>query len=790
MKNSILFLIPLGIFLLILGCCCAPPIALAVAGDEHWDARFGLAGTTNYNQALAVNHGTLVAGGFGTPSTNASLNLWDGNQWSALGIFNNGNSAAYIYDAAFVGSTLYAAGVFTNVNGTFINGLARWDGATWTGLGFSGTGLSLATSGSDLYVGGNFLLVDGAGMVMTNVGRWDGSAWHALGGGLSGNGFTYVRVMALNGGSLYAGGSFTSSGPQAITNLAVWNGSTWSAVGGGANGIVYGLGAYGGNLYAGGAFAQVGSTPANYVARWDGANWYALGGGIGGGVNSLAVFNNLLCVVGGFTSAGGGAATNFAVWNGVSWSGPGSLSLAGLRVISNGTNVYVGGGFGVAGSIYMGGVASWDGNNWSGLGTPGRVCGLQSSALAFDNDGTNLYAGGLFNFAGLTNANYIARFDGTNWYPLGGGIGPSGTTSVRAVAVSSNNVYVGGSFSTAGGVSALNIARWDGTNWNALGNGPGGVVASLIVRTDGVYAAGAPASGVNYGSPFFERWDGSSWQSPLNFNANDTFILFQLTDPNIGMDAVAFLGTNYYIGGHFKISWHDPTLTLQTNCYNIMYFDGTYDRIVGTGLNSNVIAMAVLGTNLYVAGLFTNAGGITASHVAMWNGNTWSALGSGVVGSGTVSTLVTLGTNLYAGGTFTNMGGVPASRIAKWDGTSWYALGSGMSSSSVLALEAFGPDLYAGGSFRVAGGKASYYLARWNDQLNFNIPQLINPTALGNGQFHLKLYGIAGLTNIIQATTNFSSWVPVLTNTAGLYDFTDTSAPNYPRRFYRGELGP
>jgi hypothetical protein len=261
------------------------------------------------------------------------------------------------------------------------------------------------------------------------------------------------------------------------------------------------------------------------------------------------------------------------------------------------------------------------------------------------------------------------------------------------------------------------------------------------------------------------------------------------------MDAVAFQGTNIYIGGHFEISWHDPTFSFGTNCYNIMCFDGTYDRIVGTGLNSNVVAMAVLSTNLYVAGLFTNAGGITASHIAMWDGNSWFAVGGGVVGSGTISSLTTIGDDLYAGGNFTNMGGVPVARIAKWDGTNWSALGSGVtfpgsSSASVLGMAAFGPDLYVSGGFRSAGGKTSYYLGHWNDQFNFNTPQLINPLWLGNGQFRMKLYGIGGLTNIIQATTNFYSWVPVLTNTAGIYDFTDSSASSYPHRFYRATLVP
>jgi hypothetical protein len=50
--------------------------------------------------------------------------------------------------------------------------------------------------------------------------------------------------------------------------------------------------------------------------------------------------------------------------------------------------------------------------------------------------------------------------------------------------------------------------------------------------------------------------------------------------------------------------------------------------------------------------------------------------------------------------------------------------------------------------------------------------------------------GIGGLTNIIQATTNFTSWTPVLTNSTGVYDFADSNSAAYPCRFYRALLGP
>jgi hypothetical protein len=148
-----------------------PQVSKAAAGDQFWDPEFAIVGTTNSNIALAVNNGTIVAGGFGTPSTNAALMQWDGHQWSALGVFNSASSA-FIYDAAYVGGTLYVGGIFSSVNGVAANGLARWNGSAWSAVGFTGEALTFAVSGGNLYVGGFFNMLDSASVTMTNIGLW------------------------------------------------------------------------------------------------------------------------------------------------------------------------------------------------------------------------------------------------------------------------------------------------------------------------------------------------------------------------------------------------------------------------------------------------------------------------------------------------------------------------------------------------------------------------------------------------------------------------------------------
>lgn len=748
----------------------------AVPGDEHWDPQFGVPGPGGNNLAVVSHNDRLYASGLAT-TTNVALMLWDGAQWTTNSQFYGTSGSTAVYDLAFMGDTLYAAGSFTNVNGVSANGLAKWDGTNWSDIGFKGTAYSLAVDGTDLYVGGSFK-TNLAGLALTNVAHWDGADWSALGNGLGSTNLSIVYSVVASNGVVYAGGYFTNSGNTIMTNVARWNGSSWNAMGPGLSTIVYSFALNGTDVYAAGSS----------VSHWDGVTWSTLGSSFNGSVQNLAMFGNLLCAGGSFTSVGTTSAAHFAVWNGSAWVAAGTgVSLNVFKMFPTATKLYVTGNFALAGGIEANGLAAWDGTNWSAIGTDGRSYGLSSQVNAIANDGTNLYVGGLFSGAGNVPASYVARWDGTNWHALGSGIGPAGgVTIVNAIAVTNNDVYVGGYFSSAGGVFALSVARWDGTNWNAVGT-HGKMVYSLLLRPEGLYAAGTDYNGTSYGSAFFDRWDGNTWQAGAQYNQNDTFTQFFLND-SVGMDAMASLGNDIYVGGHFNITWHDPTLTYFTNCPNIMRFDGTYGRIVGTGLSSNVVAMCVKDSNLYVSGPFTNAGGVTANGFAMWDGNQWSSVGGGIVGRGAINAMTVMGTNLYVAGSFTNLGGVAVTRIAKWDGNTWSPLGSGVSASP-LALSPLGSDLYAGGALRIAGGKSSMFLAHWNEQTNFNTPQFVNAQWLSNGQFRTRVYGVSGITNVIDVTTDFQSWSPIATNSTGVFDYTDPATPLPDKRFYRARLG-
>jgi alpha-tubulin suppressor-like RCC1 family protein len=55
---------------------------------------------------------------------------------------------------------------------------------------------------------------------------------------------------------------------------------------------------------------------------------------------------------------------------------------------------------------------------------------------------------------------------------------------------------------------------------------------------------------------------------------------------------------------------------------------------------------------------------------------------------------------------------------------------------------------------------------------------------LANGQFLFGGSGVPGYNYVVQASTNLADWMPLQTNTTP-FQFADTNAFNYPRRFYR-----
>ncbi len=601
----------------------------------------GIGGTV---RALAVAGSNVYAGGYFTNAGGQAacyIARWDGNNWTPLGSGMNGGVRAL----AVMGSDVYAGGDFTMADGKAASYIAKWNGSTWSalGAGVNRNVSALAVSGSDLYAGGSFWTA--GGNPAYSIAKWNGSAWSALGSGLGLNG---VYALALSGNFVYAASSTGSSG-----RIDRWDGSSWTKVGSINGGFVYTLVVTGNYLYAGGDgyFAVEGGGIAYGIAQWYAiANvWSPLGSGMKAGgipVYTLALSESELYAGGRFSEVGGTVAGNIAKWNWTRWSALGSGTASSVETLAvSGSSLYAGGSFTTSDGATIP-VAQWNGSGWSALGS-----GVDGVVLALASSGTNVYAGGRFTTAtggGATNVpiNRIARWNGIRWTVLGLGM----NDQVSALAVSGNELYAAGLFTLAtnagGAVVPVNrIARWNGSSWSALGSGMDYVVFALSVSGSNLYAGGLFTWATNNGGGAImancvAKWNGSNW-SALGSGIS------------YGVSALAASGADLYAGGSFTTAGGNPAS-------HIARWDGSSWMPLASGLNGAVLALEAGGTNLYAGGDFTvatNSGGapVATSHVARWNGSNWSGLGSGL--NNTVWALAPSGSDLYVGGNFTTAGG-------------------------------------------------------------------------------------------------------------------------------------
>jgi hypothetical protein len=317
-------------------------------------------------------------------------------------------------------------------------------------------------------------------------------------------------------------------------------------------------------------------------------------------------------------------------------------------------------------------------------------------AVAVSEATGDVYAGGVFNQAGgVPGTKRLARWDGTRWHDVGGGVAEgkwwdgtrwndvgSGVGEgkwwwVNAIAVSGTDVYVGGTFGRVGGVKTGCIAKWDGREWSGLGSGLGEFdpkVRALAVKGSDVYVGGIFSHAGGVEARNIARWDGREWHA-------------------LGSGKRGSGGKS----GGTRAAWVED--------------------------------IAVKGSDVYVGGGFIDAGGRTTRYIGRWDGETWHEMDEDdrnpVVGS--VAALTVWGEDVYAGGHWTH-NQMPMNCLAKWDGRAWDDLGE-VTSDTVCAIGASRDYLYIGGWFNAPGR----YIARWDGR---------EWSSMGSGTNH-RVYAIA-----------------------------------------------
>ena len=78
-----------------------------------------------------------------------------------------------------------------------------------------------------LLIAGGFLPMTGVETV-NGIARWNGSWWSGLGSGLSPTTSHQAMVLTVFEGDLIAGGSFTHAGGVPVNSIARWNGIGFS----------------------------------------------------------------------------------------------------------------------------------------------------------------------------------------------------------------------------------------------------------------------------------------------------------------------------------------------------------------------------------------------------------------------------------------------------------------------------------------------------------------------------------------------------------------------------------
>jgi trimeric autotransporter adhesin len=610
---------------------------------------------------------------------------WDGQSWSPVAVNTDQDEATVwtmeVCDDDGAGprpASLFAAGHFDQIDGVVATNIGRWDGQHWsaTGAGLPGwNGISslrvfdpdgAGTLPPALHAGGHFDKAQGA--AADHLATWDGDAWSEVGGG------TEHEIYQLAVGDVTGDGRdelcvaswFQGLDGVQDTSLAAWDGAAWRALGEvvvGPEALEFldidGAGPIAPSLYLGDQTCG-GCDPSeefNGVGQWSGSAWRGLGCGASRTVRTILATADMpgmadgVYIGGHFRRVAGLAADRIAFWDGSAWSALGEGIDESVWALSTfdgdgdgRAELYVGGGVYRAGDAKASGLARWDGASWEAVGSfdAANLSVATYALTCFDDDADGprrsaLYATGMFATVDGVIVNGIARFDGSEWSPLGVGLTPN-YNRAWALAVFDEDgpgplapaLFVGGEFESAGGIGARGLARWDGQFWSAVADQQGGVVDGAVYTLcvwdpDGpgielpvLCVGGDFASAGVSKSANVAAWDGKVWKpfaTGLKGEGYHPVRSLAALDP----DGAGPLPGDLYAGGNFGTNGgqHDA---------NIARWDGVKWQVMGGGANGEVNALAPcdedgaghLPPRLWAGGEFTLAGDISSGHLAHW----------------------------------------------------------------------------------------------------------------------------------------------------------------------------
>jgi hypothetical protein len=505
------------------------------------------------------------------------------------------------------------------------------------------------------------------------------------------------------------------------------------------------------------------------VMRWDGDTWKPIGPSIGR-INDFALDSeDHVWAGGGERSSSGISGTHLLELENSQWVQRGPLHLVSEIAADDNGNVYALGMLNATSDEF----GAWNGTAWTELPHPGPVEDLvvaggrlyawdRENVLVFDDSVwsvmgadptsgvTDLKADFEGNIFITRSSGYVQRWDGSAWVHHGSKF--NGGVYVISGTID-GGLYVSGRFTSVGDHFVRNTARWVADDWYAYEEGGLGLdsqVRTLVARKDGsIVASGSFNHAGDLAVANVATWDGFGWHQMDSIYATQFATDSQGTLYAVGVSRGArglFRWTNeewQLLARTIGYGWPDgygSVYALAIDASDHIYVGGAFDEIdgvrakriamwdgeawrpLGSGINgtpaNDTVWELVLGGDgdLYVGGTFTGAGGVESENVIRWDGEMWHPLNTGVQRdkySPRVSSIAWTDSSLYVGGEFERAGSVAVRNIGRWDGVSWHPLEEGVN-GGVLAMHSYGKSLFVGGQFVWATDVLANGLVRWD----------------------------------------------------------------------------
>jgi len=513
---------------------------------------------------------------------------------------------------------------------------------------------------------------------------------------LRGVGFTPSCVESFNG-SIYIGSySFSTGG------VYVWTGSGWERMGT-LDDPIADLTVHNGELWA---------AADSEIFRWDGNEWVEVIDRIFGGLQSIHAihsFDGDLIIAGEFTQIQGllNPRARIARWDGVSHVQMGTGFQDGIvRALEvHQGELYAGGSMNAAGSQLVSGLARWTGSQWVPVGGGLRMfSGSTGDCYAILSNGL-LQVAGRFDKAGAFFVNNAATFlGGFNWSGIGSGF----NSTVKELALADGSLYATGDFTTSGITIVDGIARWTGSSWASLGglqryNDPmlAGRGVDLANHDGTLVVVGEFSAASDVVARNVASWDGFVWTNHGEGEAVNGAI----------KNLVVRDGEIVAIGYIFQVGPLNEER-------GFARWDGSAWKPYGVTPPVAGSAEGLLdfqGQEL-AYGYFDLGSGLLA-RVIRRNGTSWESVATT---NGFILDAAVFQDELVVGGDFDQIDGVPANNVARWDGNIWRPLEPGIGIEDydrVNALHVHGAELFVTGSFERGGGPGGQLLnniARWD----------------------------------------------------------------------------